>query len=74
LGADISGRVIEVGKEIKKFKIGDEVFGVAKSGCVGFAEYVCAREKSLELKPSNASFEEAAATQWLYEEPNTKMP
>jgi NADPH:quinone reductase-like Zn-dependent oxidoreductase len=61
LGADISGRVIEFGKKSKKFKIGDEVFGVAKGGCGGFAEYVCAREKSLELKPSNTSFEEAAA-------------
>ena len=61
LGADIAGRVIAVGKNIKRFQPGDEVFGTAKGGSGGFAEYVCAREKSLELKPAHVSFEEAAA-------------
>jgi NADPH:quinone reductase-like Zn-dependent oxidoreductase len=61
LGADIAGRVIAVGKDIQKFQAGDEVFGIAKGGSGGFAEYVCANEKSLELKPSNVTFEEAAA-------------
>lgn len=61
LGADIAGRVSAVGKDITRFQPGDEVFGAAKGGSGGFAEYVCAREKSLELKPANASFEEAAA-------------
>ena len=61
LGADIAVRVIAVGKDIKRFQPGDEVFGTAKGGSGGFAEYVCAREKSLELKPANVSFEEAAA-------------
>jgi NADPH:quinone reductase-like Zn-dependent oxidoreductase len=61
LGADISGRIISVGKGITRFKAGDEVFGFAKGGRGGFAEFVCAREKSQVLKPSNVSFEEAAA-------------
>ena len=61
LGADIAGRVTAVGKNIRRFQPSDEVFGVAKGGSGGFAEYVCAREKSLELKPANVSFEEAAA-------------
>lgn len=61
LGADVAGRVIAVGKEIKKFRVGDDVFGTAKGGSGGFAEYVCADEKALELKPSNVTFEEAAA-------------
>jgi NADPH:quinone reductase-like Zn-dependent oxidoreductase len=61
LGADVAGRVVAVGKEIKRFQAGDDVFGTAKGSSGGFAEYVCAREKSLELKPSNVSFEEAAA-------------
>lgn len=61
LGADIAGRVTAVGKDIRRFQPGDEVFGTAKGGSGGFAEYVCAREKSLELKPASASFEEAAA-------------
>jgi len=60
LGADIAGRVVAVGKHVTRFHLGDEVFGTAKGGSGGFAEYVCAREKSLQLKPSNVSFEEAA--------------
>ncbi|MBE0684865.1 MAG: NAD(P)-dependent alcohol dehydrogenase [Anaerolineaceae bacterium] len=61
LGADIAGKVIEVGNGINKFQIGDDVFGIAKGGSGGFAEYVCANEKSVVLKPANVTFEEAAA-------------
>jgi NADPH:quinone reductase-like Zn-dependent oxidoreductase len=62
LGADIAGRVEEVGKNVKKFKPGDEVFGdISACGWGGFAEYACARENALVLKPANISFEEAAA-------------
>ena len=60
LGADIAGRVVAVGKNLTRFHLGDEVFGKAKGGSGGFAEYVCAPEKSLELKPTNVSFEEAS--------------
>ena len=62
LGADIAGRVEAVGKNIKQFKPGDEVFGdLASSGGGGFSEYVTVPESALELKPVNLSFEEAAA-------------
>ncbi len=61
LGADIAGRVIATGKNIGRFRPGDEVFGTAKGGTGGFAEFVCSTERSLELKPANLSFEEAAA-------------
>ena len=62
LGADISGIVESVGRNIKKFHIGDEVFGdLSNCGWGGFAQYVCARENALALKPANLSFEEAAA-------------
>ncbi len=62
LGADIAGRVEAVGKNVRQFQAGDEVFGdVFASGFGGFAEYKCARESELILKPSNLSFEEAAA-------------
>lgn len=61
LGADIAGRVEAVGSQVKQFKPGDEVFGTARRSSGGFAEYVCAREDTLELKPANVSFEEAAA-------------
>jgi NADPH:quinone reductase-like Zn-dependent oxidoreductase len=61
LGADIAGRVEAVGSQVKQFKPGDEVFGVAKHNHGGFAEYVCALESKLVSKPANVSFEEAAA-------------
>jgi len=61
LGADIAGKVVAIGKNVERFRVGDAVFGTAKGGTGGFAEFVCAPEKSLELKPSNVSFEEAAA-------------
>lgn len=62
LGSDIAGRVEAVGKNVTKFKSGDEVFGyVADCGKGGYAEYVCAPERALGLKPSNLSYEEAAA-------------
>jgi NADPH:quinone reductase-like Zn-dependent oxidoreductase len=62
LGSDIAGRVEAVGKNVKQFKKGDEVFGnISADGWGGFAEYACARENAFALKPSNLSFEEAAA-------------
>ena len=62
LGADIAGRIEAVGRNAKQFQPGDEVFGDI-SGCSwgGFAEYVCARENALALKPASMTFEEAAA-------------
>jgi NADPH:quinone reductase-like Zn-dependent oxidoreductase len=59
LGADIAGQVETVGRNVKQFQPGDEVFGDIGHG--GFAEYVCAPESRLALKPTNLSFEEAAA-------------
>jgi NADPH:quinone reductase-like Zn-dependent oxidoreductase len=59
LGADIAGRVEAVGRNVKQFQPGDEVFGEIGHG--GFAEYACAPESRLALKPANLSFEEAAA-------------
>ena len=58
LGADIAGRVEAVGRNVKQFQPGDEVFGEIGHG--GFAEYACAPESRLALKPANLSFEEAA--------------
>jgi NADPH:quinone reductase-like Zn-dependent oxidoreductase len=62
LGADIAGTVESVGSKVTRFKPGDAVFGdTSERGRGGFAEYVCAAEDALVLKPSNISFEEAAA-------------
>ncbi len=59
LGDDIAGEVEAVGKNIKQFQPGDEVFGVSVFGA--FAEYGCFSEKYLAHKPASISFEEAAA-------------
>ncbi len=58
LGSDIAGRVEAVGRDVTRFQPGDVVFGNTPGG---FAQYVCAREDALVLKPANISFEEAAA-------------
>jgi len=61
-GTDIAGQVQAVGRNAKQFQPGDEVFGdLSNCGRGGFAEYVCAPENALGLKPVNISFEEAAA-------------
>jgi len=62
LGADIAGRVETVGRNVKQFQPGDQVFGdLCECGWGAFAEYVCARENVLMLKPASMTFEEAAA-------------
>jgi NADPH:quinone reductase-like Zn-dependent oxidoreductase len=62
LGSDIAGRVEAIGQNVQQFKPGDEVFGdISGCGWGGFAEYACARQEVLVLKPANISFEEAAA-------------
>jgi len=58
LGADVAGVVEAIGRNVTQFKPGDEVFG----GCRGaFAEYVCAKEDQLALKPTSLIFEQAAS-------------
>jgi len=59
LGADIAGRVEAVGKDVKQFRPGDDIFGDIGHG--GFAEYAVAPERFLALKPGSLSFEAAAA-------------
>lgn len=59
LGRDVSGVVEAVGAEVTRFKVGDAVFGAAART---FAEFTCAREDRLCLKPERLSFEQAAAS------------
>ena len=62
LGADVAGCVEAVGRDVRRLRPGDEVFGdLSGDGWGGFAEYVCARERSLALKPASMTFERAAA-------------
>ena len=58
VGADLAGTVEAVGRDVKELQPGDEVFGVSGGS---WAEYTIAREDRLAKKPSNLSFEEAAA-------------
>lgn len=62
LGADIAGRVEAVGRNVKQFQPGDEVFGdLSACGNGGFAEYVSVPENALASKLARMTFEEAAA-------------
>ena len=63
LGSDIAGRVEAVGKDVKDFQPGDEVWGDLSfpHGLGGFAEYVAVGESALAPKPAGMTFEEAAA-------------
>ena len=62
LGADVAGRVEAVGRNVTQFQAGDDVFGELPLNVLGsFAEYVCAPEELLALKPARLTFEQAAA-------------
>jgi NADPH:quinone reductase-like Zn-dependent oxidoreductase len=62
LGADVAGRVEAVGRNVTRFRPGDEVFGdLATCGTGSFAEYVSVPEHAVALKPANLTFEQAAA-------------
>lgn len=61
-GADFAGRVVAVGEDVRQFQPGDEIFGdLSNEGRGCLAEFVCAPESAVGLKPVNASFQEAAA-------------
>jgi len=62
-GADYAGRIESVGKAVTLFKPGDDVFGdLCENSFGAFAEYTCARENALTIKPPSMTFEQAAAT------------
>jgi NADPH:quinone reductase-like Zn-dependent oxidoreductase len=62
LGCDIAGEVEVVGKSVKQLQEGDEVFGdLSRCNWGGFAEYLCAPENALTIKPATVSYEQAAS-------------
>lgn len=61
-GVDIAGRIEAVGRNVKQFKPGDQVFGdISGLDSGSFAEYVSVPESFLAHKPTNLTFEESAA-------------
>jgi len=58
LGVDVAGQVEAVGRNVTQFRPGDEVFGACRGA---FAEYACASESALVMKPDNVTFEQAAS-------------
>jgi NADPH:quinone reductase-like Zn-dependent oxidoreductase len=58
LGVDVAGIVESVGAKVTRFSPGDAVFGGCNGSC---AEYACARESEIVLKPQNISFDQAAS-------------
>lgn len=60
-GSDLAGVVVDVGADVRRFRLGDEVYGTLGIGGGSYAEYARADESMLALKPTNLSMEEAAA-------------
>ena len=57
-GQDVAGTVVAIGADVTRFRVGDDVFGIARGA---FAEYAVAREDKLAHKPAAQSYEQAAA-------------
>ncbi|CAF1251593.1 unnamed protein product [Rotaria sordida] len=60
-GIDVAGVVVDIGSDVKRFQIGNKVYGNLGINSCGYAEYVCGNESMFALKPTNLTMDEAAA-------------
>lgn len=62
LGHDVAGVVVRVGRNVRRFKPGDEIYARPRDGRIGtFAEFIAIHESDVALKPANITMEEAAS-------------